>query len=44
MIAVIEVGGNQFIVKKGDTIEVKHQDAQAGETLSFPAMLTSDTQ
>jgi len=42
MIAVIEVGWNQFIVKKGDTIEVKKQDAQAGDTLSFSALLVSD--
>ncbi len=39
MIAVIELGGNQFIVRKGDVIEVKKQDVEVGKTLTVEALL-----
>lgn len=42
MLAVIELGGNQFIVQKGDIIEVKKQDIEVGKTLSVEALLVSD--
>lgn len=42
MIAVIELGGNQFIVRKGDIIEVKKQEGEAGKTFSVEALLVSD--
>lgn len=42
MLAVIELGGNQFIVKKGDIIEVKKQDVEVGKKLSTEALLVAD--
>lgn len=42
MLAVIELGGNQFIVQKGDIIEVKKQDIEVGKTLTTEALLISD--
>lgn len=42
MLAVIELGGNQFIVKVGDIIDVKKLSQEVGETLSVEAMLISD--
>ena len=42
MLAVIELGGNQFIVRKGDVIDVKKQDAKLKATISTPALLVSD--
>lgn len=42
MIAVIEIGGNQFTVKKWDVIDVKKQDANADETITVEALLVAD--
>ena len=42
MLAVIELGGNQFIVRKGDIIDVKKQDVEVKSTISTPALLVSD--
>jgi len=42
MLAVIELGGNQFIVRKGDIIEVKKQDEKEKAKISTPALLISD--
>ena len=42
MIAVVEVGGNQFIVKAGDIITADLQDQEVGATFTVPALLTSD--
>lgn len=42
MLAVIELGGNQFTVKKGDIIDVKKIDKELNSTFSVEAMLTSD--
>ena len=39
MLAVVEIGGNQFMVQKGDIIEVKKQNAEIGSTLSVEALL-----
>ncbi len=42
MIAVIELWGNQFIVRKGDIIDVKKQDVEVGKTITTEALLVSD--
>jgi len=42
MIAVIELGGNQFTVKKGDIIDVKKLALKVGDTSSVEALLISD--
>jgi ribosomal protein L21 len=42
MLAVVEIGGNQFIVRKDDEIEVKKQDVAVGKKMSVEAMLLSD--
>ena len=42
MLAVVELGGNQFIVRQWDIIDVKKLDKQIGETLSVEALLVSD--
>jgi len=42
MLAVIELGGNQFMVQKGDIIEVKKQDIEVGKSLTTEALLLSD--
>ncbi len=42
MLAVIELGGNQFIVRKGDVIDVKKIDAKEKAKISQEALLISD--
>ncbi len=42
MLAVIELGWNQFIVRKGDIIDVKKQDIEEGKTITTEALLISD--
>ena len=42
MIAVIELGWNQFIVRKGDLIDVKKLDKEVNSSFSVEAMLVSD--
>lgn len=42
MIAVIELWGNQFTVKKGDVIDVKKLDKEINANFSVEAMLISD--
>ena len=44
MIAVVELGGNQFMVQKGDIIEVKKQDVEVGKKMSVEAMLVADAE
>ncbi len=42
MLAVIELGWNQFTVKAGDIIDVKKQDKDVDSTFTMEALLTSD--
>lgn len=42
MLAVVELGGNQFIVRKGDVIDVKKLAKEVNDNLSVEAMLISD--
>jgi len=42
MLAVIELGWNQFIVRKGDIIDVKKQDVEVGKKISVEPLLVSD--
>lgn len=42
MIAVIELWWNQFIVRKGDIIDVKKQNVEIKSTITTPALLISD--
>lgn len=42
MIAVIELGWNQFTVKAGDQIDVKKLDKELNSTFTMEAMLLSD--
>ena len=42
MIAVIELGWNQFIVRKGDVIDVKKQDIEEGKTFDTDTLLLTD--
>lgn len=44
MLAVVELGGNQFLVQKGDVIEVKKQDVEAGKKMSVEALLVADAE
>ena len=42
MIAVIELGWNQFTVQQGDIIDVKRLDKELNSTFSTEALLVSD--
>lgn len=42
MLAVIEIGGNQFTVQQGDIIETKRQNIEIDSHLTIPALLLSD--
>lgn len=42
MLAVIELGWNQFTVKVGDIIDVKKQDKEVDTIFSMEALLVSD--
>jgi len=42
MLAVIELGGNQYTVKVWDVIDVKRQDSEEGSTITMEALLISD--
>jgi len=41
MVAVIEIGGNQFIVKKGDIIDVDNQNAKIWSKIKVSPLLIS---
>ncbi len=41
MLAVIELGWNQFTVKVGDVIDVKRQDNETWTTMTVEAMLVA---
>lgn len=42
MLAVIELGWNQFIVRKGETIDVKKLQKEAWDKFSVEALLVTD--
>ncbi|MDD2487739.1 MAG: 50S ribosomal protein L21 [Candidatus Gracilibacteria bacterium] len=42
MLAVLEIGGNQFIVKAGDIIDVDNQDQEIGSIVKMNPLLVSD--
>lgn len=42
MLAVIELGWNQFIVRKGDVIDVKKLEKEVGSKFTMEALLISD--
>jgi large subunit ribosomal protein L21 len=42
MLAVVELGGNQFMVRVGEVIEVKKMDAEINSTINADALLISD--
>ena len=44
MIAVVEIGGKQYTIEKGQTIEVDNQNLEVGMKLEVSAMLISDTE
>jgi len=39
MLAVIETGGKQYLVKKGDTIKVEKLDVEVGSKINFDKVL-----
>lgn len=42
MLAAVELGWNQFIVKVWDVIDVKNQDVESGKNIETKALLISD--
>ncbi|MBL8030078.1 MAG: 50S ribosomal protein L21 [Candidatus Doudnabacteria bacterium] len=43
MFAIIETGGKQYIVKKGDKVQIEKLEGKAGDTVKFEkVLLTSD--
>jgi len=42
MIAVIETGGKQYLVRPGDKLKVEKLEAEEGKKLSFEALLVAD--
>ena len=44
MIAVVEIGGNQFTVEVGQTFDVDHQNVEAGKDITLEALLVSDAE
>ncbi len=42
MLAVVELGGNQFMVQKGDIIDVKKQAVEENKKFTTQALLVSD--
>lgn len=41
MIAIIQTGGKQYIVKEGDTLRVEKLETEAGKTVQFDTLMTS---
>lgn len=39
MLAIIESGGKQYLVSKGDKIQVEKLDTEAGKTINFDKVL-----
>lgn len=44
MIAVVEIGGNQFTVEVGQVFDVDHQNVEAGAKMTLEALLVSDAE
>ena len=44
MIAVVEIGGNQFTVEVGQVFDVDHQNLEVGQTLTVEALLIADAE
>lgn len=44
MIAIIQTGGKQYNVKKGDVLNVEKLDAEIGAKVKFNTLLISDTE
>jgi len=42
MIAIAKIGGHQYIVREGDSLEVDRLSAEVGKKVDFPVMLVSD--
>jgi len=42
MYSVVQIGGRQYKVSPGDEILVEKLEAEAGSTVSFPVLLTSN--
>ena len=42
MIAVIQTGGKQYLLKQGDILKVEKLAAQPGEQVSFDVLLTAE--
>lgn len=44
MIAIVEIGGKQHTVEKGQTFDVDNQNLEVGSTFDLPAMLLADAE
>ncbi len=44
MIAIVEIGGKQYTVEKGQTFDVDNQNLEVGSTIELPAMLLADAE
>ncbi|MDD2693713.1 MAG: 50S ribosomal protein L21 [Candidatus Gracilibacteria bacterium] len=44
MIAIVEIGGKQYTVEKGQTIDVDNQNLEVGATLETSALLLADAE
>lgn len=42
MLAIIQTGGKQYLVKEGDTLRVEKLEIEAGKTLQFDTLMTSE--
>lgn len=42
MIAVIETGGKQYLVKEGDVLKVEKLDKKSGDKVEFEALLKAE--
>ncbi len=42
MIAVIQTGGKQYLVKQGDILKIEKLPQAQGETVSFEVLMTAD--
>lgn len=43
MLAIFETGGKQYLVSKGDKIQVEKLEAEAGKTVKFDKVLFTST-